>query len=412
MYLRQNAVPWANAPDRTSERCPLMKLPTIKEMLGTLVSTPSVSCTSDAQDQSNLDVIDHLATWLEDLGGTVERMPLPENAAKANLIATFGPPGEGEREGNGLALSGHTDTVPCDEARWSRDPFALAESEDRLYGLGACDMKGFFPVALTALAGFRDTRFVRPLTIVATSDEESSMAGARYLAESGRPKARAAVIGEPTGLRPIHAHKGFMMLSIKLRGSSGHSSNPDLGNNALDAMHAVMGELIAYRGELAAAFQNPAFAVPTPTLNLGCLHAGDNPNRICEGAELQIDLRLIPGMDHTGVRAEMDTRLGAIAAERNIGIDIAPVFPPVPSYETPPDGELVRALEQLSGRSSGSVAFGTEAPFFQALGMETVIFGPGSIDQAHQPDEYLETSNIRPAVDVLTGLIGRYCVDA
>ena len=156
-------------------------------MLRTLVSTPSVSCTSDAQDQSNLDVIDHLATWLEDLGGTVERMPLPGNAAKANLIATFGPPGEG------LALSGHTDTVPCDEARWSRDPFALTESEDRLYGLGACDMKGFFPVALEAVARFADTRFVHPsLTIVATSDEESSMAGARYLAESGRPKARAA----------------------------------------------------------------------------------------------------------------------------------------------------------------------------------------------------------------------------
>ena len=391
-----------------------MNLPSIKEMLGTLVSTPSVSCTSQAQDQSNLDVIDHLATWLEDLGGTVERMPLPENPAKANLIATFGPPGEGAGEvgGAGLALSGHTDTVPCDEGRWSRDPFALAESEDRLYGLGACDMKGFFPVALAALAGFADTRFVRPLTIVATSDEESSMAGARYLAESGRPKALAAVIGEPTGLRPIHAHKGFMMLSIKLRGSSGHSSNPELGNNALDAMHAVMGELIAYRGELATAFRNPAFEVPTPTLNLGCLHAGDNPNRICEGAELQIDLRLIPGMDHAGVRAEMDARLGAIAAERNIGIDIAPVFSPVPPYETAPDGELVRALEQLSGKSSGSVAFGTEAPFFQALGMETVIFGPGSIDQAHQPDEYLETSNIRPAVDVLTGLIGRYCVDA
>ena len=393
-----------------------MKLPNIKEMLGTLVSTPSISCTSEAQDQSNLAVIDHLATWLEDLGGTVERMPLPDNPAKANLIATFGPReegGEGEegKKAEGLALSGHTDTVPCDEGRWSRDPFVLAESEERLYGLGACDMKGFFPLALAALARMADTRFVRPLTFVATSDEESSMAGARYLAESGRPRARAAVIGEPTGLRPIHAHKGFMMLSIKLRGSSGHSSNPDLGNNALDAMHAVMGELIAYRGELATAFRNPAFEVPTPTLNLGCLHAGDNPNRICEGAELQIDLRLIPGMDHGEVRAEIDGRLGDIAAERNIGIDIGPVFPPVASYETPADGKLVRTLEQLSGRPSGSVAFGTEAPFFQALGMETVIFGPGSIDQAHQPDEYLATSNIRPAVDILTELIGRYCVN-
>ena len=336
-----------------------MKLPTIKEMLGTLVSTPSVSCTSAAQDQSNLAVIDLLATWLEDLGGTIERMPLPDDPAKANLIATFGPPGEG------LVLSGHTDTVPCDENRWSRDPFDLAESNDRLYGLGACDMKGFFPVALTALERFRDVRLARPLTVVATSDEESSMAGARYLADSGRPKARAAVIGEPTSLRPIHAHKGFMMLSIKLKGSSGHSSNPDLGNSALDAMHAVMGELIAYRGELATAFRSAAFEVPTPTLNLGCLHAGDNPNRICEGAELQIDVRLLPGMDHADIRAEIDARLRAIAAERDIGIDIAPVFAPVSSYETPADGELVRMLEQLSGRSAGSVAFGTEAPFFR-----------------------------------------------
>ena len=126
-------------------------------------------------------------------------------------------------------LAGHTDTVPFDEAAWSQDPFAMAERDDRFYGLGACDMKGFFPVALSAAAAFAGRKLRAPLVLAATCDEESSMAGGRFLLESGKPRAEAAIIGEPTGLKPIHAHKGFMLISIQLKGAAGHSSQSSPG---------------------------------------------------------------------------------------------------------------------------------------------------------------------------------------
>ena len=387
-----------------------MKLPDTEEMFQKLVGEPSVSCNAPERDQSNLRVIEHLATWLEGLGFAVEVLPLPDAPHKANLIATLARDTRAEdAPPEGLVLSGHTDTVPCDETLWNHDPFALTESGDRLYGLGTCDMKGFFPIALDAAARFARRDLAHPLTLLATCDEESSMAGARRLEAIGRPRARAAVIGEPTGLRPIHAHKGIMQMSIALTGRSGHSSNPARGNSALDAMHAVMGDLIAFRQELAKVHRSPAFEVSVPTLNLGCLHAGDSPNRICERAELHIDLRALPGMDHEAVRDQMAARLDAVATEHGTGVTLSHLSPPLPAYETPSDGPLVRTLERLSGRKAGTVAFGTEAPFLRALGMETVVFGPGSIDQAHQPDEYLDTAFIAPATDALTALIDAYC---
>jgi len=258
-----------------------MVLPEFDEMLTQLVSEPSVSSTQPDIDRSNLRVIEHLANWLVGLGFATELMPLPNAPHKANLIATLGS-GEG-----GLVLAGHTDTVPFDESKWQTDPFRVTAKDDNLYGLGTCDMKGFFPVALQAAQTFAGRKLSRPLTIVATSDEESSMAGARYLMEGGKPRADYAIIGEPTGLRPIWAHKGIAFMSIRLQGASGHSSNPDLGCNALESMHKVMGELIAFRDELAQEYRNPTFEVQVPTMNLGCMHAGDSPNRICGHAELR-----------------------------------------------------------------------------------------------------------------------------
>jgi acetylornithine deacetylase len=381
-----------------------MALPKFQEMLTTLVGAPSVSCTCPDIDQSNLKVIEHLANWLDGMGFDTELMPMPDQPHKANLIARRGS-GDG-----GLVLAGHTDTVPFDENLWQSDPFAITERDDRFYGLGTCDMKGFFPIALAAADRFADADLDRPLTIVATSDEESSMAGGRYLMESGRPKADFAIIGEPTDLMPVYAHKGIMMLSISLQGSSGHSSNPDLGRNALDAMHAVMGELIAFRTELADRYRNPGFDVVIPTLNLGCLRAGDNPNRICDHAELQIDLRLLPGMDTDAIFAQLNTRIVAAAQLHNIPLTLTPFYPPIPPFETDREGDLVQTLAALSGNQPGTVAFGTEAHFLQSLGMETVVFGPGSINQAHQPNEYLAHSQIKPAVDVLDQVIRRYCI--
>ncbi|MXY06160.1 MAG: acetylornithine deacetylase [Gammaproteobacteria bacterium] len=381
-----------------------MPLPTFQEMLGTLIAEPSVSCTCADVDQSNLRVVEHLAGWLEDLGASIELMPLPGVAGKANMIATLGA-GEG-----GLVLAGHTDTVPFDEAAWSQDPFAMTEREDRFYGLGACDMKGFFPVALSAAAAFAGRKLRAPLVLVATCDEESSMAGGRFLMESGKPRAEAAIIGEPTGLKPIHAHKGFMLISIQLEGAAGHSSNPALGRNALDAMHSVMTELIRFREQLGRQHRSPLFEIEVPTLNLGCLRAGDNPNRICGHAELQIDLRLLPGMDSDAVLESLRARVEAVAAAAGAPATVASLHPPVPAFETAQEGPLVQLLSGLSGNAPGSVSFGTEAHFYQCLGLETVVFGPGSIDQAHQPNEFLAHEQVAPAQNALEQAIAHYCL--
>lgn len=379
-----------------------MHLPDPVEMLGALVAEPSVSCTDPGRDQGNLGVVNQLAGWLEDLRFKVAIEPLPGRPGKANLIARRGA-GEG-----GLVLAGHADTVPCDEALWQVDPFTLSEREGRLYGLGSCDMKGFFASALPAAAGFADAKLRAPLTIVATADEETSMAGARLLAEQGLAPAKAAVIGEPTGLAPVRAHKGVAMLSIVARGASGHSSNPALGDNALEAMHRVIGALMWFRDELGQRHANPAFEVAVPTLNLGCLRAGDNPNRICGHAELQIDLRLLPGMDTPTVIDDLRACVQAASAATPATVETK--FQPVSPYETPADGALVRRLEALSGQPAHTVAFGTEAPFYQALGMETVVFGAGAIDQAHQPNEYVDARQLPRMQDALTQLIGEYCL--
>ncbi|MDP6375025.1 MAG: acetylornithine deacetylase [Pseudomonadales bacterium] len=384
-----------------------MTLPSFKEMLGTLIGTPSISCTCPDTDQSNLGVIDALATWLVDLNFSVEVTPIPSldghRHGKANLVATLGS-GPG-----GVVLSGHTDTVPFDEDAWQCSPFDITDRDDRFYGLGSCDMKGFFPVALRAAKDYAEARLAAPLTIIATADEESTMAGGRFLLEKGRPRAACAIIGEPTGLIPVYAHKGMMMLSISLQGSSGHSSNPDLGRNALDAMHVVMGALISFRQELAERYRNPGFEVDIPTLNLGCLRAGDSPNRICDHAELQIDLRLLPGMDCDAILAELRRRIDVIAVAHDMPLAAEPFYPPISPFETDVNGDLVQTLSRLSGNAPGTVAFGTEGPFLQGLGMETVVFGPGSIDQAHQPNEYLEHNQIEPATRVLKQVIERYC---
>ena len=380
-----------------------MAIPKPIDMLRELVASPSVSCTDPSIDQSNLGVVNQLAGWLEELHFKVDVLPMPDKPGKANLIAT-----RGDGEEAGLALCGHTDTVPYDEALWQFDPFQVTERDSRLYGLGTADMKGFFPLALGAALRHADSRLKRPLTIIATADEETSMDGARFLAERGIGSVGAAVIGEPTGMRPVRAHKGVAMVAIDVEGSAGHSSNPALGTNALDAMHDVMAEIIAFRRELAQRNVHLDFDVPTPTLNLGCMHAGDNPNRICGHAQLLIDLRVLPGMDAEEVIDALRTRIQSRAGETEVTVE--PMFRPLAPFETAAEGRLVQDLEGLSQSPCGTVAFGTEAPFYSRLGVETVVFGAGSIDQAHQPNEYLETAQIPPMLDILTTLIARHCL--
>ncbi|MXY89450.1 MAG: acetylornithine deacetylase [Gammaproteobacteria bacterium] len=376
--------------------------------LGRLISLASVSSSNPGIDMSNRPVIDFLAERLEELGFACEVVPSPSRTGngKFNLIATYGS-GPG-----GIVLAGHTDTVPYDEQLWSADPLRLRERDGRLYGLGVTDMKGFFPIAIEAVRPLLDQEFREPLIILATADEETSMQGARTLAEMGRPRARSAIIGEPTGMRPIRSHKGIMMESVRILGSSGHSSDPGLGRNALDAMHLVIADLIDFRRELRDRYQSDLFEIPWPTLNLGVIHGGDNPNRICGHCELQFDIRLMPGMHIESIREEIRRRVEDVTAPLQIEAELVPLFPGTPAFFAREQSALLKAAEKLTGHAGASVAFGTEAPFLQELGMDTIVLGPGNIDQAHQPDEYLSMDMIEPGIKVLRELVGQHCLRA
>jgi acetylornithine deacetylase len=379
-----------------------MLLPSLKDQFAALLAAPSVSSTQARWDQSNRSVIELLADWLVELGFSCDIQQV--NPGKFNLLASYGS-GPG-----GLVLAGHSDTVPCDPALWKSDPFSLDERDGRWYGLGSCDMKGFFPLIIEAVKPLLEQPFKQPLLILATCDEESSMSGARALAAAGQPLGRAAVIGEPTGLRPIRLHKGIMMERIEILGQSGHSSDPSLGRSALEAMHAAIGELLVLRGQWQQEFRNPLFNVPQPTLNLGCIHGGDNPNRICGQCALEFDLRPLPGMDPEQLRAAIRNKLQPLAERHRVRIDYAPLFPSVPPFEQAADSELVRIAERLTGHAAEAVAFATEAPYLQQLGCQTLVLGPGDIACAHQPDEYLELARVEPTLRLLRELIQHYCL--
>ena len=372
--------------------------------LGKVVSLSSISSTNPRIDTGNRAIVEFLANSFESLGFTCELIPTGGNPEKLNLIATLGS-GPG-----GLVLSGHTDTVPLDENLWSVDPFSVTERDGKIYGLGITDMKGFFPIIMEAVKPLLNHNFKEPLIILATSDEETSMQGARTIAQLGRPKARAAVIGEPTGLQPVRSHKGIMMESVKILGQSGHSSNPALGHNALDAMHSVITDLMLYREQLKERYTSPLFEVPHPTLNLGCIHGGDNPNRICGSCELEFDVRLIPGMHIDTVREEIRDRVKKVVTPLGLTVEIEGLFTGVPAFFAEQNSALLKIAEELSGNAPINVAFGTEGPFLQELGMDTIIMGPGNIDQAHQPDEYMSIDMIDPCINVLRKLITKYCL--
>ena len=369
-----------------------------------LIAENSISSVLPEYDQSNEGVINLLSGWFTDLGFQVEVMPVPDFPGKFNMLATLGQ-GPG-----GLVLSGHTDTVPCNPERWTSDPFTLTERDGRLYGLGTCDMKGFFALVLEALQEYLTSDFKQPLIVLATADEESSMSGARALTEANGLGGRYAVVGEPTSLRPIRMHKGIMMESIRLTGKAGHSSNPALGISAMDAMHEVMGEMKVLRAELAERYNNAHFAVSYPTMNLGCIHGGDNPNRICGSCELAFDLRALPGMSNDDLRAEMERRLSPVAAQNQVEFSLEPLFPSVPAFEQDDRSDLVKVAEELTGYRSDAVNYATEAPFLKSLGLETLVLGPGNIDQAHQVDEYLALDQIEPCINLLRSMIERFCL--
>ncbi|WP_380184140.1 acetylornithine deacetylase [Kalamiella sp. sgz302252] len=378
------------------------KLPPFIELYRELIATPSISATDSAMDQSNETLINLMAGWFRDLGFEVEVQPVPGTRHKFNMLARTGS-GAG-----GLLLAGHSDTVPFDDGRWTRDPFTLTEHDNKLYGLGTADMKGFFAFILDALRDVDVTKLKKPLYVLATADEETTMAGAKYFSETATVRPDCAIIGEPTSLQPVRAHKGHMSNAIRIEGQSGHSSDPSRGVNAIELMHESITQLMGLRNTLKERYRHDGFAIPYPTMNFGHINGGDASNRICACCELHMDLRPLPGLTLNELEGLVLEALAPVSERWPGRVNVSQLHPPIPGYECPPDHRLVKVVEKLLGTETSIVNYCTEAPFIQEL-CPTLVLGPGSINQAHQPDEYIDTAFIKPTRELITQVVQHFC---
>jgi len=380
------------------------QLPNFIDALKQLIASPSISSTQTSWDQGNLAIIQLLATWFEQLGFSVDIQKVPQTRDKYNLLAKLGS-GEG-----GLLLAGHSDTVPFDENRWLSDPHKILDKDDKFYGLGTCDMKGFFAFVLQVCKGLTAKQLKKPLYILATADEETTMAGARFFTEKQLVKPDVAIVGEPTKLVPVIMHKGHMSHRISIQGKSGHSSKPSLGVNAIEIMYLVIGQLLILKEQLSINYVNKSFDVTAPTLNFGAIKGGDNANRICGHCELDIDMRSLPGMTDAELISLLAEILKPLAEKYPNRISFDELHPSSPSFEQKQPSEFVSFAEELSGHQCCAVNYATEAPYIQRLGCQTIVMGPGSIDQAHQPNEYLAHNEIVKTEEVLLQMIQHYCL--
>lgn len=380
-----------------------MSIPQFVDVYGALIATSSISSSDPKWDQGNKEVIQLLAGYCEELGFSIQIDEVEPN--KHNLLATLGQ-GEG-----GLLLSGHTDTVPFDESGWDYNPLALTPTEDRFYGLGTADMKGFFAFILEAVKEMQlnKGKMQKPLHILASCDEETSMIGARHFQANTKIKPDVCIIGEPTGLVPVRAHKGHLSIGIAIQGKSGHSSDPANGVNAIEILYQVIACLQQLKQQLMDRYQNRAFDIPYPTLNLGKVSGGDSPNRICGQCELHFDIRPLPGLDLAVLRQLLEQSLQSVMQLWNGRVNIEMLHVPIPGYACPDNHPFITELENLTGYPSEVVNYCTEAAYIQEL-CPTLIVGPGHIAQAHQPNEYLEYSFIEPTKRLLNGAISKYCL--
>ncbi|CAH9054417.1 Acetylornithine deacetylase [Pseudoalteromonas sp. CIP111854] len=382
-----------------------MTTPTFLTMYQQLIANPSVSALDSTLNMSNRPVIDLLASWCEALGFSVEITELEAAPGKFNLLAKRGI-GHG-----GLMLAGHTDTVPFDDSRWNFDPFQLKQHDNRLYGLGSIDMKGFFAFVLDAIKVLDEQAVTQtqPLLLLATADEETTMAGAQQIAKHADLKPARCIIGEPTDMTPVYTHKGHMSSAIRVTGRSGHSSDPERGVNAIEIMHTVIANLLQLKEQLKNKYSIEDFVIPYPTLNLGHIHGGDNANRICGCCELHIDLRPLPGLSIKELQMLLLDAVSPINRQFPNSVEVIDLHEPIPAFSSNTDNALVKLAEQVSKSKAVAVNYCTEAPFIQQLGCETIIMGPGSIEQAHQPDEFLAIEKVAPAQHMIQQIIQNSC---
>ncbi|ACL30427.1 acetylornithine deacetylase [Buchnera aphidicola] len=379
----------------------IRKIPSFIEVYKSLIQIPTISSNNKLLDQSNKNFIDLLSNYFSDLNFSVKNYQIP-HTDKYNMLACVG-------SGNGgLLLSGHSDTVDFDEKKWTKDPFKLTETNNKFYGLGAVDMKGFFALILEVISSINIKKIIKPIYILATANEETDMSGAKNFIQSTIIKPDCIIIGEPTSLKLINAHKGHMSYSIKVIGDTGHSSNPDHGVNSIEIMHDVIRSLLILKKYFKEEYQHPNFSIPYPTMNLSSIHGGSAINRICPLCILNFEIRPIPGLTLTQIEIVIKEKLETIMKKWSHRIFIKKLFSSVPAYECPHNSGTIKIVEKLCQLNSAAVNYCTEAPFLQRIA-PTLILGPGSIEQAHQPDEYLEHYFIQPTKNIITKLINKFC---
>jgi acetylornithine deacetylase len=374
------------------------------DILERLVGFPSVSA------RSNLDLIHWIRDHLARQGVASALVPAPDGQPKANLWATIGPDAPG-----GLVLSGHTDVVPVEGQPWTGDPFVLAQRGGRLYGRGTADMKGFIALCLALVPEMLARPLKVPIHFAFSYDEEVGCLGAPHLiAELGRRfrKPALAIVGEPTGLKLGTRHKGCYSFETEVTGRDAHSSQTHKGANAIVAAAEIVAELDRIAEALARSeFSDANFEPPYPTLNVGRIDGGTAVNIVARRCVLHWDFRATPGADPALVLPRLEAFIAGTVLPRlrRVAPEASVVTRPrahVPPLADEPGGAAETLLKFLTGANETiGVAFATEAGQFQQAGLSAIVCGPGSILQAHQPDEYIELSQLEAGEAFLRKLI-------
>lgn len=363
---------------------------------------------------SNLELIDFVREYLN-AHGVQYRVSYDAAGEKANIHAVIGP-----QEPGGIALSGHVDTVPVDGQAWTADPFALRRNQGRLYGRGACDMKGFVASFLSAVPDIAQRELRKPVHLFISYDEEVGCFGAMRLIQDLQDSGLSpslCVVGEPSGMQPIVAHKGKLNVVVRARGVPGHSSQPDRGVNAIyavaRAISYIEGEARRFARE--GPFED-GFDPPHTTTHIGTVSGGTILNIIPELAQFHMEWRNIPAddpehewqrlKDHVAAHIEPAMK----AADPRSGFEYE-VKVRMPRLAISPDHDLVSLAKQVTGsNSTGKVSYGTEAGFYENAGIATIVCGPGHIVQAHQPDEWIAESELAACDGFIRRLVDRIAV--
>ncbi|MEX2165745.1 MAG: acetylornithine deacetylase [Methyloceanibacter sp.] len=377
---------------------------TPQELLATLVGFDTTSA------KSNLALIDFVEGYLKGHGVSSVRIPSPEGR-KAALFATIGPEGVG-----GIGLSGHSDCVPVEGQSWSSDPFTLTERDGKLYGRGSCDMKGFIACVLASVPRFKARTLKEPIHIIVSYDEEVGCAGVRPLIAllgNELPKPRAIIVGEPTTMAVIDAHKRIDAYRTVVTGREAHSSLPALGVNAISVAAALVGEIDRIGANLAEKQNDPRFEPPYSTVSVGTIEGGTAANIVPKHCQFRWLVRCLPGdaPDEIprGLAAYAEKallpKMRQVTEEASIETESEGS---VPAFKAGPGSEAVALALSLTGANdTQAVSYATEAGLFEQAGCPSVICGPGDIAQAHTADEFVTTAQLDACMAFLESLAKR-----